>query len=60
VVVFGKLSFSFKDLNEHTWLIISVGGEDLRFFGGNGGISIDEYSHNSSSSFDTHGKGGNI
>merc|ERR1719389_170532 len=48
------------DLDEHTWLVVSVSGKDLRLLGWDGGLSWDQYSHHSSSSFDTLGESGNI
>jgi hypothetical protein len=60
VIVFGELSFSFENLNKDSRLVISISGKDLRFFGWDSGVSRDKNSHNSSSSFDTHGKRGNI
>ena len=40
VVVFSHRSFTFEDLDKNTWLIISVSCKNLRFFGGNGGVSF--------------------
>lgn len=50
VVVLGKGSFSFEDLNEHSGLVVSVRGEDLRLFGRNGGVSGNQNSHDLSCS----------
>jgi len=41
VVVLGELSFSFEDLDEDSGLVVSIGGEDLGLFGGNGSVSLD-------------------
>jgi hypothetical protein len=41
-------------------LVVRVSGEDFGFFGGNGGVTLDESSHDTSSSLDTEGKRGNI
>jgi len=60
VVVLGHLSLSLEDLDEHTWLVVGVGGEDLRLLGWDGGLSWDQHSHHSSSGFDTLGESGNI
>jgi len=60
VVVLGHLSLSLEDLDEHTWLVVSVSGEDLRFLGWDGGLSWDQNSHNTSGSLNTLGKSGNV
>jgi len=60
MVILGHLSLSFKDLNEDTWLVLSIGGESLGLFGWDGGVSLDNISHNSSSGLDTLGKWCNI
>ena len=43
-------------LDEDTRLVIGVGEEDHRFFGGKGGIAFDEGGHDTTSSLDTKGK----
>lgn len=60
MVILGHGSFTFEDLNEDTGLVISISGEGLGLLGGDGGVSGDEDSHDLTSSFDTHGKGGNV
>lgn len=60
MVILGHLSFSFEDLDEYSGLVVSIGGESLRFLGGDGGVSWDEDSHDSSSGFNTEGKWGDI
>jgi hypothetical protein len=47
-------------LNENTGLVIGVGGEVLRLFGGKGGVAVDEGSHDTTSSFNTGRKRGNV
>jgi len=54
------LTFTFEDLNEDTWLVISVGGESLLLLGGDASVSWDKNSHNTTSSLDTLGKRSNI
>jgi hypothetical protein len=54
------LSLSFIDLDEYSWLVIGIGCEYLGLLGGDGGVSGDEYGHNSSCSFNTEGEGSNI
>jgi len=60
VVVSGHLTFAFEDLDEDTWLVVSVGGESLLFLGGNAGVSGDEDGHDTTSGLDTLGKRGDI
>jgi hypothetical protein len=60
VVVLGHGSFSFEDLDEDTGLVVSVGGEGLGLLGGDGSVSGDQSSHDTTSGLDTLGKGGNI
>lgn len=60
VIIFGHLSFSFEDLDEDTGLVIGISGEDLRFFGGDGGVSGDQVGHDSSGGFNSEGKRGDI
>ena len=43
-------------MDEDTRLVIGVGEEDHRFFGGKGGIAFDEGGHDTTSSLDTEGK----
>ena len=60
VIVFGHLTLSFENLDEDTWLVVSVGGESLLFLGGNTGVSGDEDSHDTTSGLDTLGEGSDI
>jgi len=60
VVVLGHLSLTFENLDIDSWLVILIGGESLGLLGWNSGVSVDDVGHHSSSSFDTHGKWGNI
>lgn len=55
MVVFGHLSFSFINLDQYTGLVIGIGGESLRFFGGDGGVSGNQGGEDSSGGFDSHG-----
>merc|ERR1719387_861372 len=52
--------FSFEDLNQNTWLVISVGGEGLGLLGWNSCVSLDESCHDTSGSFKTKRKWGDI
>lgn len=47
-------------LNEHTRLVVRVGGERLRLLSRNGSIALDEDSHDSTSSFNAKGKRSDI
>lgn len=53
MVIFSHLSFSFIHLNEDSWLVVSIGGENLRFFGRDSGVSGDKVGHNSSGGFNS-------
>lgn len=60
VVIFGHLSFTFKNLDQYTRLVISISCEDLLFFGWDSSVSFDEFSHDTSSCFNTKRKWDNI
>mmetsp|Transcript_25172 Transcript_25172/g.38994 ORF Transcript_25172/g.38994 Transcript_25172/m.38994 type:complete len:456 (-) Transcript_25172:222-1589(-) len=60
MVVLGHLSLSLEHLDEHTRLVVLVGGESLGLLGGDGGVSLDNISHNTSGGLDTHGEGSDI
>ena len=47
-------------LNEYTGLVVRVGCEGLRLLGRNGGVALDEDSHDSTSSFNSKGKRSDI
>ena len=59
-VVLGQWTFSFVDLNQHTRLVVRIGGERLRLLGGDGGVPLDEGGHHTSGRLDTHGQRGNV
>jgi len=40
-------------LDEHTGLVVGVSREGLRLFGGNGSVTLNEGSHDTSGGFDT-------
>jgi hypothetical protein len=56
VVIFGHLSLTFKDLDQNSWLIISISGKGLSFLGGDGCVSWNKNSHDSTSRFNTQGQ----
>jgi hypothetical protein len=60
VAVLGHLAFAFENLDHDTWLVVSVCSEGLGLLGWNGGVSLDQNSHHTTSSLDTLRQGGNI
>jgi len=60
MVILGHLSLSLEDLDVDSRLVVLVGGESLGLLGWDGGVSVNDVSHNSSSSLDTHREWGNI
>lgn len=60
VAIFGHLALSLKDLDQDSWLVVSVGGEGLSLLCWNGGVTRNEDSHDSSGCFDTQGQRGDI
>ncbi|KAF5137627.1 NAD-specific glutamate dehydrogenase [Metarhizium anisopliae] len=53
VVVLGALTFTFKDLDKHTRLVVGEGREDLGLLGGNGGVAGDKLGHHATSGLNT-------
>ena len=51
IIVSAHLSLSFKDLDQHSRLVVTVGCENLGFLCGNGCISWDEGCHYSTRCF---------
>jgi len=49
VIVLNHWPFSFKDFNLHSWLVVSVGRESLRFLAWNLRVSWNDVSHDASS-----------
>jgi len=47
-------------LNEHAGLVVGEGREGLGFLGGNGGVALNERSHDATSGLDTDGQWGDI
>jgi hypothetical protein len=56
VVVLRARTLALVDLDKHTRLVVAEGGEDLGLLGGDGGVALDESSHDTASSLDTDGK----
>src|SRR5690606_29914136 len=60
VVVAGHGAFTLKDLDKHTGLVVSKGGEGLLALAGHSGVTGDEDGHDTTSSLETHRKRGHI
>jgi len=60
VVVLGTGTLTFVDLDQNSWLVVSVGREGLRLLGWDGGVTLDQSSHDTSGSLNTEGEWGNI
>ncbi|GBE60908.1 NAD-specific glutamate dehydrogenase [Babesia ovata] len=60
VVVLGHGTLTLEDLNEHTFLVVLVGGEDLGLLGGDGSVPLDEHGHDTTSGLKTEGQGSDI
>jgi len=60
LVVLGELTLSLENRDSDLGLVISSGGENLRFLGGNGRVSVDESGEDSSHSLNTERKGSDI
>jgi len=54
------LTFTFEDLDEHTWLVISIGSESLLLLGWDSCVSWDEDGHNFTGSLNTLGEWSDI
>merc|ERR1719159_503886 len=59
-VVFGHGSFSLEHLDQHSGLVVLVGGEHLGFLGGDDAVLFNELGHNSSDGFNTEGQRGHV
>lgn len=60
VVVLRSGTFTLVHLDEHTGLVVGVRGEGLGSLGGDGGVSLDKSSHDTTSGLDTSGEGSDI
>merc|ERR1740139_1033270 len=60
MIIAGHLTLAFEDLDEDTWLVVSVGGEGLLLLGGNACVSWDKNSHDTAGGLDTLGEGCDI
>mmetsp|Transcript_153412 Transcript_153412/g.268227 ORF Transcript_153412/g.268227 Transcript_153412/m.268227 type:complete len:217 (-) Transcript_153412:1108-1758(-) len=59
-VVFGFGTFSFKDLDQQSGLIVGIGGESFALLGRDRGVPLNQLCHNPPDSLNAHGKGANI
>ena len=55
IVAVGVGMLAFINLDEHTGLVVSIGGEDFGLLGGDGSVSPDKGSHEITSNLDTEG-----
>jgi hypothetical protein len=53
MVIRGHWSFSFEDLDLDSWLVISIGGEDLSLLDWDVSVSLNDFSHDTSSSLNS-------
>jgi hypothetical protein len=53
-------TLSFVNLDQYSGLVIGIGGESLGLLGRNSGVSLDESSHDTTSSFNTQRQRSNI
>merc|ERR1712018_136679 len=60
VVVTGHLTFALVDLDEHTWLVVSVGREGLLLLGRDACVPGDEDGHDTASGLNALGERGDI
>merc|ERR1719401_635400 len=52
VVVLRHRALTLKDLDEHTWLVVSIGREGLPLLGGDGGVPLDQLRHDTTGSLE--------
>jgi len=60
VVILNHTSLTFVNLDLDSGLVVGISGEDLALFGGDGGVSGDNNTHDTSDGLDTLGKGRDI
>jgi len=60
VVVLGAGTLTLVDLDEDTGLVVGVGREHLRLLAGNGGVALDQGSHDTTGSLDTDREGDDV
>jgi hypothetical protein len=60
VIVLGAGTLTLVNLDEYARLVVGIGGENLGFPLGDGSISLDEGSHDTTSGLDTEGERSNV
>ena len=60
VVVLSASTLTLEDLDQDTGLVVGVGGEGLGLLGGDGGVALDQRSHDTTSGLNTEGKRSDI
>mmetsp|Transcript_33495 Transcript_33495/g.52722 ORF Transcript_33495/g.52722 Transcript_33495/m.52722 type:complete len:287 (-) Transcript_33495:1332-2192(-) len=60
VVVLGHGTLALVHLNEHSGLVVLVGGEGLGLLGGNDSVAVDDLGHDATHSLNTVGEGSHI
>merc|ERR1711963_1007132 len=60
VVVLGHGALALVDLDQHSRLVVRVGGEGLGLLGGDGGVPLDQRGHHPASRLDAKGEGADI
>mmetsp|Transcript_12007 Transcript_12007/g.34694 ORF Transcript_12007/g.34694 Transcript_12007/m.34694 type:complete len:726 (-) Transcript_12007:29-2206(-) len=60
VAVPGHGALTLVDLNEHTRLVVRVGGEGLGLLGGDRGVALDEGGHDAASGLQAEGERGHV
>jgi hypothetical protein len=59
-VVLDEFSFTLEDFDFDSSLAVGGSGEDLGFFGGDGGVAVDETGEDTAEGFNTEGEGSDI
>lgn len=60
VVVLGAGTLTLEDLDQDTGLVVGEGRESLGLLGGDGGVALDESSHDTTSGLDTERQRGDV
>ena len=56
LVVPGKFALALEDVDFHLGLAVRGGGEDLALLGGDGGVAVDDLSHDAAHGFHAQGQ----
>ena len=60
VVVLGHGALTLEHLDQHSRLVVRVGGEGLSLLSWDGGVALDEFGHYTASGLQTHGQGRHV